>query len=186
MPDQYILSAFQRMELAAPNHPPVMAEIDLVSSHTPWAPLPRMVPWNQVGNGSIFDSMPAQGQSPTAVWRNANQVKAAYGQSIQYSLSALICFVQTFHDNNLVLVLLGDHQPATIVSGSGGSHDVPITIIAHDPNVLSRISSWRWQDGMLPGPQAPVWPMDAFRNRFFTAFGSQPPGPALSTSSAPH
>jgi hypothetical protein len=185
MPDQYILSAFQRMELAAPNHPPVMAEIDLVSSHTPWAPLPRMVPWNQVGNGSIFDSMPAQGQSPTAVWRNANQVKAAYGQSIQYSLSALISFVQTFHDNNLVLVLLGDHQPATIVSGSGGSHDVPITIIAHDPNVLSRISSWGWQDGMLPGPQAPVWPMDAFRNRFFTAFGSQPPGPALSTSSAP-
>ena len=105
MPDQYILSAFQRMELAAPNHPPVMAEIDLVSSHTPWAPLPRMVPWNQVGNGSIFDSMPAQGQSPAAVWRNANQVKAAYGQSIQYSLSALISFVQTFHDNNLVLVV---------------------------------------------------------------------------------
>ena len=43
MPDQYILSAFQRTELAAPGHPPVMAEIDLVSSHTPWAPLPRRV-----------------------------------------------------------------------------------------------------------------------------------------------
>ena len=55
MPDQYILSAFQRLELAQPNRGPVMAEIDLVSSHWPWAPLPQMVDWNDVGDGSIFD-----------------------------------------------------------------------------------------------------------------------------------
>jgi hypothetical protein len=80
--------------------------------------------------------------------------------------------VQTFHDDNLVLVLLGDHQPAPIVSGSGAGHDVPITIVAHDPAVLARISSWGWQDGMLPHPDAPVWPMNTFRNRFLNAFGS--------------
>jgi len=37
---------------------------------------------------------------------------------------------------------------------------------------MDRIGGWRWQDGMLPSPQAPVWPMNAFRNRFLTAFGS--------------
>jgi hypothetical protein len=171
MPDQYILSAFQRMELTQPHHKPVMAEIDLVSSHTPWAPLPRMVAWDQVGDGSIFNGMPAQGQSPKALWRHASQVQAAYGQSVQYSLNALISFVQTFHDPNLVLLVLGDHQPATIVSGSNPGHDVPITIIAHDPRVMDQIASWGWEDGMLPSPSAPVWPMDAFRNRFLTAFG---------------
>jgi hypothetical protein len=175
MPDQYILSAFQRMELAKPHHTPVMAEIDLVSSHTPWAPLPRMVPWDQVGDGSIFNGMPAQGQSPKAVWRHASQVQAAYGQSVQYSLTALTSFVQTFHDPNLVLVVLGDHQPATIVSGSNPGHDVPITIIAHDPRVMDQIASWGWQDGMLPSPSAPVWPMDVFRNRLLTAFGPHAP-----------
>jgi hypothetical protein len=189
MPDQYTLAAFQRLELAKRNHTPVMAEIDLVSSHTPWAPLPRMVDWNKVGDGSIFDGMPQHGQSAAAVWRDPNQVRAAYGQSIQYSLTALISFVQTFHDNNLVLVLLGDHQPATIVSGTGGNHDVPITIVAHDPNMLDRISSWGWQDGMLPSPQAPVWRMDAFRDRFLTAFGphppTAPPGAPVNTSSGP-
>jgi hypothetical protein len=173
-PDQYILSAFQRLELSEPNHAPVMGEIDLVSSHTPWAPLPHAVPWNQVGNGSIFDNQPAEGQQPGAVWQNSDRVKAAYGQSIRYSLSQLISFVQTFHDNNLVLVVLGDHQPATIVSGEGASHDVPITIIAHDPAVMNRIASWGWQDGMLPSPTAPVWPMDAFRNRFLAAYDTQP------------
>jgi hypothetical protein len=171
MPDQYTLSAFQRLELDKP-HAPVMAEIDLVSSHTPWAPLPRMVDPSQVGDGSIFKGMPAQGQSPTVVWRDGNQVRAAYGQSIQYTLSALTSFLQTSPDKNLVLIVLGDHQPATIVSGQGADHDVPITIIARDPAVMDRISGWGWQDGMLPNSQAPVWPMDAFRDRFLTAYDS--------------
>jgi hypothetical protein len=175
MPDQYILSAFQRLELAKPDHAPVMAEIDLVSSHTPWAPLPTFVGWDQVGDGSVFDNMPAQGQKPTQVWRDPDQVRAAYGQSVEYSMSTLVSFVQNYGDNNLVLVVLGDHQPATIVSGQGASHDVPITLIAHDPAVLDDISGWGWQDGLRPGPRAPVWPMENFRDRFLTAFGSPPP-----------
>ena len=78
--------------------------------------------------------------------------------------------MQNAHDNNLVMIMLGDHQPATVVTGANATHDVPITIIAHDPKVLDRISLWRWQSGMLPSPQAPVWPMDAFRNRFLAAY----------------
>jgi hypothetical protein len=170
MPDQYILSAFQRLELARAGHAPVMAEIDLVSSHTPWTPLPRLVPWSSVGDGSVFADMPAQGESPSVLWRNADQVRAAYGRSIEYSMNTLVSFVQTYPDPNLVLVVLGDHQPATVVSGQRAGHDVPISIIAHDPAVLDRISGWGWQDGMEPGPQAPVWRMDTFRNRFLTAY----------------
>jgi hypothetical protein len=51
---------------------------------------------------------------------------------------------------------------------------VPISIIAHDPSVLRRIRGWGWVDGMRPSPQAPVWPMSAFRDRFLGAFGSKP------------
>ncbi|GIH15652.1 sulfatase [Rugosimonospora africana] len=182
MPDQYILSAFQRLELAKPDHAPVMAEIDLVSSHTPWAPLPHLVNWDQVGDGSVFDGMPQQGPSAALVWRDPNRVRAQYGESVQYSLNSLIGFVQNYHDDNLVLVMLGDHQPATIVSGQGASHRVPISIIAHDPAVMGDISGWGWQDGMKPGAGAPDWPMDAFRDRFLTAFG---PSPSPATSPAP-
>jgi hypothetical protein len=172
MPDQYILSKYQQLELAKPDHAPVMAEIDLVSSHTPWAPLPRMVGWDQLGDGSVYDGMPQQGRSATSVWRDANQVRAAYGQSVEYSMDALMSFVDTYGKDNLVVIALGDHQPATIVSGQGASHDVPISIIAHDPKVLDSISGWGWQDGMLPAPNAPVWPMDSFRDKFLTAFST--------------
>jgi hypothetical protein len=172
MPDQYTLAALHRNELAARDHAPVMAEVDLVSSHGPWAPLPRMVDWKAVGDGSVFADMPAEGQSPEDLLGDAAKTKAAYGQSIQYSMSALISFVETFRNDNLVVVAVGDHQPAAVVSGPDASRDVPITIIAHDPAVMSRIESWGWQPGMLPNPQAPVWPMDAFRDRFLNAYGA--------------
>lgn len=182
MPDQYVLSAFHRLELAKPGHRPVMAEIDLVSSHTPWTPLPHLVDWGAVGNGSVFEAMDG-GPSPQVVWRDPDQVRVAYAQSIEYSLNTLVSFVLNCHDSNdLVLVVLGDHQPATVVSGPGASHDVPITIIARDRAVMSRISGWGWQDGLRPRPDAPVWRMDAFRDRFLTAFG--PPAPPASPARA--
>ncbi|MFI5697404.1 CDP-alcohol phosphatidyltransferase family protein [Kribbella sp. NPDC051586] len=171
MPDQYTLAAFQRLELDKPNRAPVMAELDLVSSHTPWAPLPRLVDWSQLGDGSVFDPMPAAGDSPEDVWRQPDRVKAAYAQSIAYSLDALTSFVQRLHDRNLVLVVLGDHQPASIVSGNGASHDVPVSIIAADPAVTDRAADWGWQTGLRPDAGAPVWPMDTFRDRFLTTYG---------------
>ena len=82
--------------------------------------------------------------------------------------------MQRSGDDDLVLVVLGDHQPATLVTGHDASHDVPISVIAHDPKVIDQIADWSWQDGVLPSPKAPVWPMSAFRDRFLTAFGSSP------------
>jgi hypothetical protein len=107
------------------------------------------------------------------VWHDRSSIRAAYLQSIQYTLSTLISYVKTYGDSNLVLVFLGDHQPAPIVSGDGASHNVPITIVAKDPSVLDRVAGWNWTTGLKPGPQAPVWRMDSFRDRFLTAFGPQ-------------
>ncbi|MDO5753522.1 CDP-alcohol phosphatidyltransferase family protein [Arthrobacter sp.] len=172
MPDQYVLSSFQRLELAAHPRPPIMAEIDLVSSHTPWTPLPHLVPWDEVGDGTVFSSMPAQGDSPESIAGDPARIKELYGQSIQYSLNTLFSFITAHADPNLVLIVLGDHQPHAEVSGDGAGHDVPISIIAADPSVLDQISSWGWQEGMLPNEGAPVWPMSAFRDRFLAAYSA--------------
>jgi hypothetical protein len=75
-----------------------------------------------------------------------------------------------------VLVMLGDHQPLPLVTGPDAGSQVPISVVAADPAVLDRIDGWDWQDGLLPGRSAPVWPMEAFRDRFLDAFSttSQP------------
>jgi phosphatidylglycerophosphate synthase len=171
MPDQYTFAEFQRLELG-PGHKPVMAEIDLVSSHEPWAPLPTMVPWNKVGDGSIFDPMPARGENPLSILGSANKQRQAFAKSIQYSMQALTSWVTELNDPNLVLILLGDEPPAGPISSPGGNHEVPISIVARDPSVFRQIASWHWQDGLVPGNSAPLEPMDAFRNQFLGAFST--------------
>lgn len=185
MPDQYVLSAFARLELGQHPRTPVMAEVDLVSSHTPWTPLPRLVPWDEVGDGSIFNPMPAEGLSPESAVNNPELVKTLYGQSIEYSLRTLFSFVTNNPDPNLVLVVLGDHQASAEISGRGASHDVPITVIAHDSAVLSRISPWGWQDGALPDPSAPVMPMSEFRDSFLAAYSAAATDPVTGSTPTP-
>jgi hypothetical protein len=186
-PDQYTLSTFQRLEYGRPDRGPLMAEIPLTSSHWPWAPLPEYVEdWDALDAGHVYDHM-ADGQEPLdAVWSDPARVRAAYAQAIDYSLTSLISWTEEYGDDDLVLVVLGDHQPAPVVAGDDGGRDVPITVVAKDPAVLDRIADWGWTDGLNPGAAAPVWRMDAFRDRFLTAFGSDPgvlsAGPALPPS----
>ena len=172
MPDQYVFLALQRLELAKRHRKPLFAEVDLVSSHAPWTRIPQLIPWSRVGNGSIFKHLPVANVTRTALFSDHAKVRNAYGQSIEYTMSALVSFVQHYADKNLVLVVLGDHQPAKIVSGENPGHEVPISVIAHDPAVLDRIAGWGWNAGLRPAAHAPVWPMSAFRDRFLSAFDS--------------
>ena len=192
MPDQYVMGALQRRELAKRKRRPVFAEVDLVSSHEPWTRIPRMISWNQLGNGSIFSRNTVDTGSAgfrvgdfggvLSYLHGDPAVRAAYGQSIRYTMTAVTSFIQHYGNRDTVLIVLGDHQPWSEVSGLEPSHEVPISIIAHDPSVLKRISGWGWSDGLEPSPKAPVWPMSSFRDRFLSAFGPQP---AVSASASP-
>lgn len=199
IPDQYTLAAFERLERAGSpkdgaagetaepgamtegarrdgargKRPPVMAEIPLVSSHAPWVPIPEPIDWDDVGDGSVFQRMAGAGPTAEEVWGDFGWVRVQYRRAVEYSLGVLFSYVERYGDDDLVLVFLGDHQPAPLITGIGASRDVPITIVARDRAVLDRISGWGWHEGVRPGADAPVWPMDAFRDRFLTAFGPQ-------------
>jgi hypothetical protein len=129
-----------------------------------------MVPWSAVGDGSVYDAQPAQSRSASSVWRSASSVRAMYGQSIQYSLTALTSWVLQLNDPNLVLVLLGDHQPSTTVSGAGANHVAVMSVVARDPQVLGDVGQWNWSPGLLPPRTAVTWQMDQFRDRFLDTF----------------
>jgi hypothetical protein len=122
----------------------------------------------------VFAALSTKGDKPEVILtRDPKIVRADYRASIEYSLDSLISYVETYGDDDLVLIFLGDHQPAPVVVGEDASRDVPITMVARDPAVLSQISGWDWHAGLRPGPQAPVWGMETFRDRFLTAFGPQ-------------
>lgn len=175
VPDQYTMSAFEHMEHAQTDRPPMLAEIALASSHMPWPLIPPVIGWDQVGDGSIFQTF-ATGEPRDAVWaKGTDAVHSAYSRSIAYSLGTLTSWAQSAGNDNLVLIVLGDHQAAPVITGPDAGYDVPISIITRDRGVLDRIAGWGWEDGLRPSPQAPVWPMEDFRDRFLTTFG---PGPS--------
>ncbi|MFF4135746.1 sulfatase-like hydrolase/transferase [Streptomyces mirabilis] len=174
MPDQYALTAFERLVHSKKHDKPLMSTIILTSSHQPWAPIPELVPQDQVGDGSIYDAIEKAGKKPADIITDSTKSKQEYGKSIQYSVSSLINYLVKYGNKNTVLIFLGDHQPIARVSGNHASRDVPVSIVAKDPKVLDKIAAWNWADGLQPKQDTPVWKMNSFRDRFLTAYGSTP------------
>jgi hypothetical protein len=170
VPDQFSLEAFQRLEHGKKDRDPIMAEIILASSHQPWSPIARMVDWEDLGDGSVFDRIKKEGTDPSEVWKSSKSVRTEYRKAVEYSLQSLTEWVERYGDDDTVLVFLGDHQPVPMVTKGDTSTDVPITIVARDPKVLDRISDWGWTEGLKPAGNAPEWGMDKFRDRFMTAY----------------
>ncbi|MFJ3982783.1 alkaline phosphatase family protein [Streptomyces fungicidicus] len=174
MPDQYALEAFERLEHGRKRDRPLMSEVILTSSHQPWAPIPELVGWDELGDGSVFDAIQRAGKKPAGVVADGAASKREYGRSIAYSVTSLTQWLERYGTDDTVLVFLGDHQPLARVSGDRASRDVPVSVVAKDPEVLEKIGDWDWTEGLRPAQDAPVWRMSDFRDRFLTAYGSTP------------
>ncbi|ART63511.1 hypothetical protein [Kushneria marisflavi] len=172
MPDQYTWSVLQRLALAPGDRAPVMAEIATLTSHAPWTPIPPMVAWDRVGDGRIFNQWANAGDPPDVVWQDSDRVRAQYLKSIDYALEALASFVAHYGDDNLVVIAMGDHQPASLITGEGASMDVPVHVMTRDSSVLNQFAKWGWQSGMLPNQDSAHWGMDVLRQRLIEGFGS--------------
>ncbi len=166
MPDQFTLESFERLK----GDGPVMAQITLLSSHMPWAPLPSLVDWEKIGDGTIFNAQVDAGDPPDTVWRSPDQVRDHYLRSVEYVLATLSSWIERFGNERTVVVIVGDHQPIPWVAGQEVGHSVPIHIIAGNPSILARIDGWRWTNGMHPSLNVEAWPMEEFRKRFVAAF----------------
>lgn len=183
MPDQYALSAFYTRELAPAGRAPVMAEIALVSSHIPWAPIPKPVPWETVGDGQIFTTARTP-ETADEIWSEPKRIAEYYALSIDYALQTLMSFVTTLVGDNTLVMIVGDHQPMTFIAGDGANHDVPVHIIARNPALLAALDEGTWTAGMAPDASSPSWPMNTVRERLLAAFAPpvdatlSPAGPA--------
>ena len=179
MPDQYTLAAFAARELDRPaGAPPVFAEIALISSHAPWTPIPPLLPWDLLGDGSVFTPYAAAGDPPDEVWRDPARVRTQYRRSIAYVLRTLAGFVAEHGRRDMLIVIVGDHPPAPFVGGEAPDRAVPVHLIAGDPAMLAAFAEAGWAAGAVADPAAPLLPMAALRGRLVDAY--TPPAPALS------
>jgi hypothetical protein len=74
---------------------------------------------------------------------------------------------------DLVLIVVGDHQPPALVSGEGASWDVPVHVIAGRAGVLNRLRASGFVDGLGP-PGVTLARMDSLTRLLLDAFGDEP------------
>jgi hypothetical protein len=162
MPDQFTLQALDRLELGQAPRPPILAQVALVSSHAPWVPIPELVDWDRIGDGTIFNQWALSGDPPDVVWRDHDRVRDQFRLAVDYSLQAVGAWAARHAENPPLIIVLGDHEPARFVSGVEG-FDVPVHVIG-PPDLVARFAALGWAEGMIPDPQTPALRMDRMRN----------------------
>lgn len=170
MPDQFTFAAMDRLlRSERDDDRPFFIQVATGSSHAPWVPVPDLVTWDSIDDGSIFDPMASAGDPPDVVWRDRDRVRAQYRLAIDYALQVVLSYAALHAENPPLMIVVGDHQAAGFVA-LDERPDVPIHVIGPDDLVDRATMDWGLTQGLIPSPDAPVVPMDRMRDRILQSF----------------
>ncbi|OZT73865.1 alkaline phosphatase [Vreelandella boliviensis] len=148
MPDQFTLDYTQRYLLG---ETPVFAQLALISSHAPWTPiLPVLDDWSSIGDGRIFAPWEDAGDPPEVLWQEIERIRDHYAWSVDYAVKVTGRWAERVVDNNTLMIVLGDHQAAPLITGDDASAAVPVHIISGDPELLAPFIKRGFVPGTLP------------------------------------
>ncbi len=149
IPDEYSLERLDALEVAKPDRPPLFVFFPTISTHFPFNPIPPYQPdWSRMTDPHPYDGpaiVKAYGREMD--WVNFTP---AYADAIAYDLRTLAGYLRLRADRDLVMVVLGDHQPAAAVSGEHASWNVPVHVVAARSPVLDRLRANGFVDGLAP------------------------------------
>ena len=148
MPDQFTLDYTQQHLLG---DSPVFAQLALISSHAPWTPiLPVIEEWSLVGDGSVFAPWEHAGDPPEVLWQDIERIRDHYAWSVDYAVKVTGRWAERVVDEDTVMIVLGDHQPAPLITGDDASAAVPVHVISGDPALLVPFLARGFVQGTLP------------------------------------
>jgi hypothetical protein len=180
MPDQFTWSYLEQTIRHRDDGQPVFAELGLISSHAPWTPILEVIDdWGTIGDGRVFERWRDAGERPEDLWRDSDRVREHYARSVGYALETLSSWASTFVDDGVVVIALGDHQPAPLITGDDAPRTVPIHVMATDSMLLVPFERWGFARGVLPpdgetvADPADVRRMSEFRGWFVETFGGR-------------
>ena len=179
VPDQFALDFFARTELEIADRPPVFASVALISSHAPWLPVPEVVSWDELGDGAVYERWTRDAPEAREVWRDQDSIRTQYALSVGHSIDAVARFLRDRIDRDALVVVLGDHQPAPLITGPDASRAVPVHVFSGDESVLAPFADLGFVSGILPeaeaaGGDAALPRMEDFRPFLLEAFSREP------------
>jgi hypothetical protein len=146
IPDQYSLAKLDSLALGPRPRPPVFVFFPTINTHIPFRPTPPYQPdWTRVlGPRPFDDAATAASIAQSPDWTSLG---GPYAESFVYTLRYLGGYLRARPDADVVLILLGDHQPAASVTGVGARWDVPVHVITSRREVTRALR----ETGFVPG-----------------------------------
>jgi hypothetical protein len=153
IPDQVAIAHLEQLAPVRPDSPPRFLFFPTITSHIPFRPVPPYQPdWSRVVTDKPFDDdQVALALADKVDWLD---MFPAYVRMIEYNYRWIGGYLSRPAPRDYLLILVGDHQPASSVSGQGASWDVPVHIITSNPELLSRFVAQGFRPGLEP--QRPV------------------------------
>ncbi|MCZ0960118.1 sulfatase [Paracoccus benzoatiresistens] len=173
MPDQFTLAATDRLLRAGPGQPRLFAQVALISSHAPWVPVPRLLDWDRLGDGRVFDAMAAEGDPPAVVWRDPDRVRRHYRDALDYSLNTVADYALRHAADPPLLIVLGDHQASPEIA-LDDRRDTVLHLIG-PAHLVDRAARWGLACGLIPPGGSMPLPMDRLRDLILGSFGKDGP-----------
>lgn len=157
IPDQYSLAKLDQLELAPRSddpsaRQPLFIVFPTISTHTPFRPTPPyQTDWSRMLSAQPFDDEPLQHSlSQLPEWTN---LAPSYQDAVDYSLRTLAGYLRTQARDNLIVIIIGDHQPPAVVSGPNAPWDVPVHVITSKPALLNSLEGCGFVSGLIPVPE---------------------------------
>ncbi|NEV61842.1 hypothetical protein [Thiorhodococcus minor] len=175
IPDQYALAVLDREELSRRERDPVFVVFPTITSHAPFRPVaPYQPDWQtMLGPEPFGPDGAALALRGKPEWL---KLGVSYVEAVGYALRVISGFLERRAQDDLVLIILGDHQPASSVSGPEASQDVPVHVVASRPGLMQALEAEGFTPGLAPEPPS-IAPMHALTPRLLRAFG-EPPAPS--------
>lgn len=168
--DQFVLARVDELERSAAGDGPTFVFLPTISTHTPFTPVPPYQPdWPRLLTPAPYDEDDlTKAYDAVPDWSNLGP---DYARALAYVHETLAGYLRRHQGRDLVLVVLGDHQPPALVSGEGASWNVPVHVIASRPAVLDRLRAHGFRDGLTPNGAA-LARMDTLMPILLDAFGN--------------
>jgi len=172
MPDQFTFAAMDRLlRNRRSDDRPFFIQMALGSSHAPWVPVPKVIDWDALGDGTVFDPLVAASDPPRVVWQDNNRVRAQYRLAVDYALQTVFAYAALHADNPPLMIIVGDHQAAGFIALDDRPH-VPMHIVGPQP-LVDLLSDANFTPGLVPPETTPVRRMDLMRAHILQALSSR-------------
>src|SRR5262245_4678004 len=148
IPDQFSLDRLDAFEVAKPSRPPLFVFFPTISTHFPFIPTPPYQPdWSRMTSARPYDGPAIVRAYKEPDWTDFGP---GYVEAIAYDLATIEGYLRKRSDRDLVMILIGDHQPPAAVSGEGAPWDVPVHVIASRRPNLDGLVAHGFATGLTP------------------------------------